>query len=143
MNPGGPEKFIAINEAYEVLMRLKQWEAKRGYHQPSAEWIDHARYRARERAQYHARQRMEQFRRSAIYRSARTVSFVFDVLFLLAGIAMCVIPTMFTDYTQLKPMEVANNLLATFMSALFGVLLITFLVKSRLDHYRNKEKLFI
>lgn len=143
VNPDGHEKFIAINEAYELLMRLKQLEANRKDYQPPDEWIIQARERARERAQFHARQRMEQFRQSSIYRSARTVSFVFDVLFLLVGIAMCIIPVAFTDYTQLKPMEVVNNLLATFMSALFGILLITFLVKSRLDQYRNKDKIFI
>ena len=90
------EQFIAINEAYEVLMKrdemvrdaIKRYQDKQKGRNPKQA----KPFNARQRAKTHADMRYEEFVKSPIYKTAMVMDSAFDYIFLFLGFMMILAP---------------------------------------------------
>lgn len=150
-SPGSQEKFIAVNEAYEFLIRLKsgvtsrkqQQEKRSSSEELFREWMRRERQKARARATEQARKRYEEFRKSKIYRTSIFVSVFYDYLILSVGVFIIIgaILGLLTkpnlDNPGLPEQKITvSSVIATLVLCLVGVVFIVFSGSS----IRNRRK---
>jgi hypothetical protein len=95
-NPATRQKFIEVNEAYEILMKRDELvqEAIRRYYrkQQSGVRSPNPQPDPRARARAHADMKYEEFIKSPIYRTAMVLDSAFDYIFLFLGFIMILAP---------------------------------------------------
>ncbi|MFN2423617.1 MAG: J domain-containing protein [Cryomorphaceae bacterium] len=111
-NPETRDQFIAVNEAYEILLKrelyirdaIRRYKNKAKNHKSESRQRDMGR-EARFRAARHADMPFDKFAKSPIYRTAVVVNSVFDYVAVIAGLVMIVAPMVsyFEDMTRLLP----------------------------------------
>lgn len=94
-DPNTREKFIEINQAYELLIKrdVLIQEAVRRHQNKSADLQKEMTARgARDRARQHADMSFEEFAKTPIYRTAMVVNGVFDYVAIATGFVMILAP---------------------------------------------------
>ncbi len=89
------EKFIEVNEAYEMIMNkeaiigeaVKRYQKKQQTGKASRDI-----YEMRERARSHADMAYESFEKTRIYRTAKVINSAADYFFLFVGVVMIISP---------------------------------------------------
>lgn len=134
------EKFIEVNEAYEVLLKkdeyiqdaIRRYKAKQGnrtYNKPRQQSSP------RERAQSYADMRFKEFEKSPVYRTAIVMNSAFDYIFLGLGITMIISPFVKYYYDLrdpfLKGVEPEFQLLPIFMGSAFSIGIWYFIFKNK------------
>lgn len=94
-DPDTREKFIEVNQAYELLLKREEYirEAWRRYQNKTSDLRkERMAHEARARASRHADMPFEKFARTPIYRTAAVVNSVFDYVAVLTGFVMILAP---------------------------------------------------
>jgi hypothetical protein len=94
-NEATRERFIEVNEAYEILINKQMYiqDAIRRYKQKQAGGpAPPSRYDVRRRAASHADMQFEKFAKTPIYRTAMAINSVADYIFLFIGVFMIFSP---------------------------------------------------
>jgi hypothetical protein len=106
-SPDAMEKFVLVNEAYEILIhhntRELYEEDFQSWHNPEEYpiykyWIDAARSRARE----HAKLSWDEFSSTKFYKSTRTVNYVVFLLGIVIGTFLAVSPYLLMVMSEKK-----------------------------------------
>jgi hypothetical protein len=119
-SPLAQEKFIEINEAYEFLMNY--FSVLKVRQRENSQWEHEQRKKARARAAYYAKKKYEDFESSKIYRSAIIMYSFFDVLFLVVGIAIMMVP-FFISLENLELEAKIASIFAAVIAEIFGLML--------------------
>lgn len=104
-NPDAGEKFIAINEAYTFLLRLRSSYSASSQNKtrnPDAfynEWVREERIKARQRAAERAKMKFEEYRKSPIYKTTSTLNHMVDSFIILFAVFI-ILAGGFGLYTQ-------------------------------------------
>ena len=146
-NPGkyASEQFIAINEAYQILMNKElhawDWYNTQVKHRARQrrEYEEKLRKQqevARENAQRYANMKYDAFVNSRVYRTAMVLNRVYDYIFILMGVLMIVLPFLTSSEPQRDQFGVVVNTFP-YGPVIVGVLFLTaiwyFLFKLRED----------
>lgn len=104
-SPDAGEKFIAVNEAYTFLLRLRSGiTGTSSYKQQSADafyrdWLIQERKKARKRAAERAKMKFEEYRKSPIYKTTNTLNHLMDNFVIFTGVFI-IVAGAFGLYTQ-------------------------------------------
>jgi curved DNA-binding protein CbpA len=147
------EKFIQVNEAYEVLMRkdqyvreaISRYKKKNGEAEPAKPHRD-PRYRPqteqtfrdnpRQRAEAYADMRFREFEKTPIYKTAVAFNSFFNYLLVIIGALMVLSP--FIEYYKLTPeAEVIEPRGFQFLPLVLGI---AFLIGVRFFIFKNEKQ---
>jgi len=150
-DPDAKDKFIQVNEAYELLIKHTQ-NINKGIFTPEndfytndsvnsayIEWLKYVQNKARARAARNAKLKFEQFKESYIYKSAKAASWVFDIIYLICGVFILIAPYIFASFKNISPTQKVMTILAVVGTELFGSLFIFFIVKSRIEIIKGSK----
>lgn len=152
-DPNTREKFIEVNEAYEILMQkdqyvreaINRYQKKNGEPEPTKPHRD-PRYRpkaeqpfrdnSRQRAETYADMRFREFEKTPIYKTAVAFNSFFNYLLVLIGGLMVISP--FIEYFKLGPQpEEIESRGFQFLPLVFGV---AFLIGVRYFIFKNEKQ---
>lgn len=138
-DPSTRNKFIEVNEAYEVLLhkeayikdairRFKHKQAKKKYGSQQGSG-------ARQRAASYANMRFKEFEKTPIYKTAVVVNSAFNYVFLFLGIIMIISPFVKYYYDLQSPVSPAGGpvfqVLPIFMGVAFTLGIWYFIFKKK------------
>lgn len=104
-DPEAGEKFIAINEAYTFLLKLRSGSTESANYvavDPNEifrEWLREERKKARKRAAERAKMRFEEYRRSPIYKTTNKLNHLMDSMIIVFA-CFIILAGAFGLYTQ-------------------------------------------
>ncbi len=142
--PDAQEKFILVNEAYEILIRLRTQPPipKSAPIDPKTreelfrQWMRRERMKARARATTEARKKFEEFRKSPIYKTSQIIFTFYDYASISIGILIIIGAGIGLKVeANFKGIE-ADHIVVTFFLVIIGVLFISFSVSS----IRNRNR---
>ncbi|PLX12792.1 MAG: hypothetical protein C0594_01960 [Marinilabiliales bacterium] len=137
-------QFIIINEAYTYLIKYHGvGVVKDEYNHVKfdrEEWLRNERKKARARAAHHARMRYNEFKKSKIYRNSAIIAGIFDYLYLMIGVAIIVIPIVYTSIHGLDPKHPEFTLAGIVGATVIGSLFVGMILFSKIEIVDGKIK---
>jgi hypothetical protein len=150
-DPDAKDKFIQVNEAYELLIKHTQ-NINKGIFTPEndfytndsvnsayIEWLKYVQNKARARAARNAKLKFEQFKESYIYKSAKAASWIFDIIYLICGVFIVVAPYFFASFEHITSTRKVMTIVVTVGAEIFGLLFIYFIIKSRVEIIKGSK----
>lgn len=147
-DPEAGDKFIAINEAYTFLLRLRSGIADApAYETPDPneiyrEWLKEERKKARKRAAERAKMRFEEYRRSPIYKTTSKLNHLMDSLIIVFA-CFIILAGAFGLYTQglyvIENGEEVLNVRGIFLEFTLTVIAILFIAVALASIRRRKR----
>jgi len=138
-DPSTRNRFIEVNEAYEVLLHKEDYirDAIKRYKQKQAnkKYGTQAGSGARQRAASYADMRFKEFEKSPIYKTAIVVNSAFNYVFLVLGVVMIISPFVKYYYDLQSPIkptgEPVFQVLPIFMGVAFTMGIWYFIFKKK------------
>lgn len=139
------ERFVELNEAYQVLLNQKSGNYKRNYkearqrkaqaqHETYEEYVKRKRKEARARAAKAAKMKYDEFIQSSLYRSAIKVMRLIDYVYVILGCFIALFPIIFSIANGVDEEKIAGTIVAILFCLIFGGSMIVVVLISKNDY---------